>query len=289
MKPFNLRWGQILLTMAMLACAALLGWHVWDYYMYAPWTRDGKVSADVVQIAPEVSGTVLKVNVADNQFVHRGEILYQIDPERFQLALQEAEATLDSKSFSMNLKKSMANRRTLLGTASESRETIEQAASDAKVALADFQSAQTEVNIARLNLEKTTVRAPADGYVTNLSLRTGDFATSGVTSVSILETDSFRVIGYFQETQLGRIKVGDKVKIKLMGSNRQLAGHVESFGRGISDSNTAADHLGLPNVEPVFNWVRLAQRIPVRIKIDNIPPETRLSSGMTAGVSVIYQ
>ena len=287
MISFRAHWGRILLTLSMLVCAIILGHHLWDYYMNAPWTRDGRVRADVLQIAPEVSGTITEVAVVDNQFVRRGEVLYRIDPERFQLALQQAQANLDAKRQGLQLKQSTARRRTeLQGSGAETVENIEQAGSEASVARAEYRNATAALDVAKLNLERTTVRAPVDGYVTNLNLRSGNYATAGSTQISLIDASSFRILGYFQETQLARIHVEDPVEIRLMGFGTPLQGHVESFGRGIADGNTAGDHLGLPSVDPVFNWVRLAQRIPVRIKIGELPKGLVLASGMTASIYV---
>ncbi|MDX3806702.1 efflux RND transporter periplasmic adaptor subunit [Bosea thiooxidans] len=277
--------GRILLTFAMLGCAILLGRYTWDYYVNAPWTRDGRVSADVVRIAPEVSGTIQKVDVIDNQFVHRGDILFEIDPRRFELVAAQARSSLDARKEKMDQKTSVARRRSLLqGTVST--EAIEQATRDAAAANADYHNAQASLDVAKLDLERAVVRAPVDGYVTNLRLRPGDFAVAGQTAIAILDADSFRVTGYFQETQLDRIRVDDPVRILLMGFTPALSGRVESFGRGIADSNTTSDGSGLPTVEPVFNWVRLAQRIPVRVRIDTVPPDVKLAAGMTASLYV---
>nr|WP_180166525.1 HlyD family secretion protein [Stenotrophomonas sp. SbOxS2]NYT99368.1 HlyD family secretion protein [Stenotrophomonas sp. SbOxS2] len=287
MIPFRAHWGRILLTLSMLACAIVLGRHLWDYYMNAPWTRDGRVRADVVRIAPEVSGTITEIAVVDNQFVRRGDVLYQIDPERFQLALQQAQANLDAKRQALQLRQSTARRRTELeGSGAETAESIEQAGSDATVARAEYRNATAALDVAKLNLERTTVRAPVDGYVTNLNLRSGNYAAAGSNPISLVDANSFRILGYFQETQVSRIHVGDPVEIRLMGFHTPLNGQVESFGRGIADGNTAGDHLGLPSVDPVFNWVRLAQRIPVRIRIGQLPDGLILASGMTASVYV---
>ncbi|HEY0198690.1 MAG TPA: HlyD family secretion protein [Rhodanobacter sp.] len=288
MTLFRAQWGRILLTFAMLLCAVLLGRHLWDYYMHAPWTRDSRVSADVVRIAPEISGTILEVEIADNQFVRRGDVLYRIDPTRFQLAVEQAQANFDSARQAHRLKVSTARRRAALQeSGAETAENIEQAGGEASIADADYRSAQVALKLAALNLERTTVRAPVDGYVTNLRLRPGDYATAGDARVTVLDAASFRVTGYFQETQLSRMRVGDKVAIRLMGFRPSLQGHIASFGRGIADSNSEVDHLGLPTVQPVFNWVRLAQRLPVRIHVDHVPDGVTLASGMTASLYVV--
>ncbi|GHH03390.1 efflux RND transporter periplasmic adaptor subunit [Pseudodonghicola xiamenensis] len=279
--------GGFALTAAVLVCALVLGNHLWDYYVNAPWTRDGKVTADVVRVAPEVSGPIQTVYVSDNQLVQAGDVLFGISKERFQLALKSAQADLDTAHETMVFKLAQAKRNaTLREKGAISQESAEQVAEEAAAANAAYRSAEVALDVARLNLERTTVRAPVSGYVTNLHLRQGDYAMAGTAAVALLDADSFRVTGYFRETQLARIEVGDPVRIGLMGMQNDLSGHIESFGRGIADSNTAPNAQGLPSVEPVFTWVRLAQRIPVRIGIDEVPEGMALAAGMTASVAV---
>lgn len=273
------------LTLAMVVLSIALAIAFWRQYMLAPWTRDGRVSADVVQVAPEVSGTIREVHVVDNQFVHRGDILYQIDFERFQLALDQATSTLEARRQTMQLQASTARRRSALaGVASV--EVIEQAVGAAAIAEADFQSAQAAFNLAKLNMARATVRASVDGYVTNLRVRPGDYAVAGTTKIAMIDANSFWITGYFEETQLRTIRTGEHAEIRMMGFDDPVTGHVESIGRGIADANDSPDHLGLPSVSPVFTWVRLAQRIPVRVHIDSAPPTVMLAMGMTCSVAV---
>ncbi|MGR3801979.1 efflux RND transporter periplasmic adaptor subunit [Marinibacterium profundimaris] len=279
--------GRVALTAAMLACAGVLGQSFWDYYMNAPWTRDGRVSADSVRIAPQVSGTIESVDVADNDFVHKGDLLYRISPESFELAVERARTTLDSERESMEFKASVADRASRLKDAGTiSAESIEEALHDAAAARADVRGAEVALEMAQLDLERTEVRAPVDGYVTNLRLRPGDYAVAGSPSITVIDEDSFGVTGYFRETQFERIHVGDTVRIKLMGTPDTITGHVESLGHGIADDNGATDAYGLPAVDPVLDWVRLAQRIPVRIEMDRIPDRAFLAAGMTASLTI---
>ncbi|UGV28487.1 HlyD family secretion protein [Rhodopseudomonas boonkerdii] len=274
-----------ILTLAMVGVSIVLTIALWHQYMLAPWTRDGRISADVVQIAPEVSGTIREVHVVDNQLVHRGDILYQIDPERFQLAVDQAISTLEARRQTMQLQASTARRRSaLVGVASV--EVIEQAVGAASIAEADFQSAQAAFNLAKLNLARATVRASVDGYVTNLRMRPGDYAVAGTTKVAMIDAGSFWVTGYFEETQLRTIRTGAHAEIRMMGFDDPVTGHVESIGRGIADANATPDHLGLPSVNPVFTWVRLAQRIPVRLHIDSAPSTVMLAMGMTCSIAI---
>ncbi|WP_249122861.1 MULTISPECIES: HlyD family secretion protein [unclassified Bradyrhizobium] len=277
---------RILLTLAMTAATCALVALLWREYVLSPWTRDGRVSAEVVQVAPEVSGTVAEVRVADNQRVRRGDVLYVIDPERFRLALDDAEADLDARERQAILKAAIADRRRRLQSGVVSAEDLEQTTGAAAVADADARRARAARDLARLNLARATVRAPVDGFVTNLRMRPGDYATAGVRKLAVLDADSFWITGYFEETKLRGIGVGDVAEIRLMGNDAPVRGHVESIGHGIADANDSPDHLGLPSVNPVFSWVRLAQRIPVRIHIDDVPHGVQLAAGMTCSVAI---
>ena len=276
---------RVAVTLAMVAVALVLGSALWRTYMIAPWTRDGRVRAYVVDIAPEVSGTVVEVPVADNQRVHRGQKLFVIDPSRFRLAIATAHAHLETANEDLRLRQSDAKRRQGLGgiVSAEERERVSSTASTAQAAV---DAAQAELDLATLNLARATLYAPVNGYVTNLSLRTGDYVTAGSPRIALIDADSFWVYGYFEETKLGAVHVGDPARIKLMGYATLLSGHVDSIARGIQDQNGSADRLGLQDVSPVFTWVRLAQRIPVRVHIDRIPEGLLLAAGMTCSISV---
>ncbi len=239
-----------------------------------------------MQIAPEVSGTVSAVPVVDNQYVRRGDILYEIDPERLRLAVALAEADVEAKRQDMIVRQATARRHSQLKDV-VSQEAVQQSGGAAAVASAAYQSAMAALDLAKLNLTRSTVRAPVDGFVTNLRLRPGDYATAGVTKVAVLDAASFWITGYFEETKIRQIRVGDPVRIMLMGFDKPVSGHVESLGRGIENSNDIPGHLGLPNVAATFSWVRLAQRIPVRIHIDRVPAGVELAAGMTATVEII--
>ena len=264
------------LTLAVVAATVLLLAALWRTYMLAPWTRDGRVT-------PEVSGTVVDVRAVDNQFVHRGDILYVIDPHRFRLALDSAQSVVLARREDVALKTAAARRRNQLSPGVVASEAVEQANGMAAIARADHDAA---AQVAEVNLDRTTIRAPVDGYVTNLRLRPGDYATTGATRVSVIDAEGFWITAYFEETKLSRIAIGARAEIRLMGFEPPLSGHVESIGHGIADANESRDHLGLPTVNPVFTWVRLAQRIPVRIHIDAVPPGVTLAAGMTCSVAV---
>lgn len=276
---------RVLITAVLAAVAGIMAVVLWRHYMLEPWTRDGRVRAEVVNVAPEISGTVMAVAVVDNQLVRQGDVLFQIDPTRFRLAVAQAQAEVDQRRQDLDLKLADAKRR--LGmTGVVSSEEIDRFRSAAGVAKANLEAADVSLDIAKLNLERATLRAPASGYVTNLRLRAGDYATAGVARVAVIDQDSFWVVGYFEETKLERIHVGDGARMALMGYPEPLTGYVESIGRGIADANDRPNDRGLPDVNPVFTWVRLAQRIPVKVRIDHLPDGVTLAAGLTCSVSL---
>jgi RND family efflux transporter MFP subunit len=276
---------RVAVTLAMVALAVVLGTALWRTYMIAPWTRDGRVRAYVVDVAPEVPGTVTQVLVHDNELVRRGQPLFVIDAERFRLAIASAQANVETSQEDLRLRQSDARRRQGLSgiVSAEERERFNSVAATAQ---ASVDAAQAELDVARLNLARSTLYAPVNGYVTNLSLRAGDYVTAGQPRLALLDSDSFWVYGYFEETKIGGVHVGDPARIKLMGYDGIIGGHVESITRGIEDQNSNPDRLGLQTVNPVFTWVRLAQRIPVRVHIDHVPDGMLLAAGMTCSVSV---
>ena len=279
-------WLRVAVTLSLVAVAAILGTLVWRYYLLAPWTRDGRVRTEVVAVAPEVAGRITELRVSDNQPVRKGDVLFAIDRERYRLAVARAEAVLASREQDLRLKEAQSQRRAGLSDLAVTAEAREQYAATAAIAAAALQEGRVELDVARLDLERTEVRSPVNGWVTNLVLRAGDYATAGRTALSIIDADAFWVSGYFEETKLRRIRDGARVRIELMSESRPLSGRVESIARGITDPNAAAGGEGLANVSPTFSWVRLAQRIPVRIRLDPVPDGVRLAAGMTCTVVV---
>ncbi|MBM7341769.1 HlyD family secretion protein [Pantoea coffeiphila] len=274
------------LTFTAVAVATVLAFILWKHYAQTPWTRDGRVRADVVQIAPDVSGQVSSVAVRDNQWVNRGDVLYAIDPHWLKLAVLSAQADVEAKRHEMLMRQDAARRRALIKGVI-SGEDIRQTGSTASIAAANYQGALAALELAQLNLSHATVRAPVAGYVTHLRLRPGDYATAGETKVAIVDAKSFWVVGYFEETKLRHIRVGNSAQISLMGFDPLITGHVESIGRGIGDSNDETGALGLPDVNPTFNWVRLAQRVPVRIQLDTLPAGIELVAGLSASILIL--
>lgn len=276
---------RLALTLTISLAALMIGWSLWDHYMRDPWTRDGRVRANVVNIAPDVAGPVAEIRIKDNQLVHKGDLLIRLDPQRYSLALQQAEAALKARDIEWQLRQQEAGRRAKLGAQVVSSENRENTASLASAAEAAFREAQAALDLAKLNLERTELRAPVDGYVTNFTAEVGDYAGIGKPLVALIDAHSFRVVGYFEETKLPRMREGDPVRIQLMQGG-ELRGSVESLPHGINDHNDTVGRSLLSDVNPSFNWVRLAQRVPVRIKLAEIPQDTRLMAGQTCTVIV---
>ncbi len=280
---------RVVVTLAVVLLALLAGWWLWHFYMIAPWTRDARVRADVVTIAPDVSGWVVELKVRDNQQVKAGDLLMSIDRERYQAALEKARALAETRRQQLNLRQHEASRRVHLGPQAISAELRENAQINAEIARAEFQQAEAEVKLAELNLARSEVRAPRAGQITNLHLAQGNYVQAGQAVMALVADDSFYVQAYFEETKLPGIRVGAPAEVILMSGGEPLQGKVQSISRGITDRNAAADAQLLADVEPTFNWVRLAQRIPVRIELDELPKELLLSAGMTASVRVMEQ
>ncbi len=277
---------RVAVTLVVVAVACLAAQRLWIHYEEEPWTRDGRVRADVVQVAPDVSGLVTQVFVRDNQPVAAGTPLFEVDRPRYRLAVAQAHAAIAAQRVQLAQARREARRDRALGdlVAGEVREQ-----SLAKVAQLEATLAQARVALdtAELNLARTLVRAGVAGTVTNLDLRPGDYASAGHPAFAIIDRASLHVIGYFEETKLPRIHVGDAVRVRLMGDDGALAGHVQSIAGGIEDRDRSAGANLLANVNPTFSWVRLAQRIPVRVTIDRMPAGTSLVVGRTATVEVV--
>jgi multidrug resistance efflux pump len=275
-----------LVTLAIALIAVIMALVTWDYYVTAPWTRDSRVRVQVASVAPQVSGQITELRVGDNQYVHKGDVLYVIDPFDFEVALGVAKADVQQKAADLQVKEMQSERRQLLSDLATTPEQQQVFAGSAVQAKAAFEAAHQQEAQAEINLRRTQVRSSVNGYVTNLQMRVGDYAHQGSVNISIIDTDSYWIDGYFEETKLARVCVGDRVEAKLMGYAQPILGHVVSVTRGIGVSDAAGGTQGLPNVNPVFTWVRLAQRVPVRITIDDVPPGIPLVSGLSATVTI---
>lgn len=286
MKSLLANSGRVFLTLVMVLLAGFLSLHLWDYYMNAPWTRDGKIRADVVRIAPDVAGLVGEVLVKDNQAVKQGDVLFRIDQARYQLALDQKQAKLDSDKAALDQANRELARYRQLNDNTVTQQKFEQIETTALQAEATLRQSEVDRNLAKLNLDRSTIVAPVNGVVTNFSLQPGDYVAAGVAVIALIDTDSFYVAGYFEENKLDRIHIGDGVEVAVMGSSIRLKGHVESIAGGIEDRERTETSSLLANVTPTFNWVRLAQRIPVRVRLDDIPANMHLVAGRTVSVTI---
>jgi multidrug resistance efflux pump len=276
--------ARTLLALVLVAAGCIGGYELWDYYMFSPWTRDARVQADVVTIAPDVAGFVGEIRVKDNQFVRKGDILVVLDRERYTRALAMADANVAARKADMENAQQQAARRRKLTTLAVSDETREGATLTANAAAADYEQAVADRSTAQLNLDRTILRAPVNGFITNLTLEVGQYAAVGTELMALIDSDSYRVTGYFEETKIPAVRLGEKAKIYLLGDSPALRGHVQSIARGITDRDNGGGPELLLNPNPTFEWVRLAQRIPVRIHIDDVPNGVLISSGMTCTV-----
>jgi multidrug resistance efflux pump len=288
MKAFLNSLRRFALTGLMAGIALWASYRLWDYYFDEPWTRDGHVRADVVPVAPDVSGFVTEVLVGDNQEVRRGDVLFRIDRARYDIALKQAEAVLLGKRAMLDEANSDLQRYgALTPGVVVSKQRMDQVVAIQGSAQAGYDQAVADLGLARLNLERSEVRASVNGVVTNMELRPGTYLTPGKGVMALLDSDTLRVEGYFEETKLPRIHLGDAVSVRLLGSDHTLRGSVESVASGIEDRDRSAGTTLLANVNPTFNWVRLAQRVPVRIALDRTE-RSELVAGATATVEVLY-
>jgi len=353
---------KYLLTGALVfIAAALMLYKFWDYVVN-PWTRNGQVRAQVVQITPRVSAPIVKLPVVDNQFVKTGDLLFKIDPRTFAAALEQANAELDNtrdniealarqveaaqaqvEAAEANIKQAQAaiqgyagrveetlkeyrRQQTLEKEGATSKRAVEEAKADYisyvnRKANAEAQLLQMRANLseaaanlakaradlgapgeqnarlrsagaavrqAELNLEFTEVRAPVDGYVTNLNLRLGSQAVANQPALALVDVNSFWVTGYFRENYIADIRAGDRAVVTLMTyPDKPLEGRVDSLGWGIAQKDGSTGFDLLPSISPTFEWIRLAQRVPVRIHFDRLPEDVDLRVGTTASVLVM--
>ncbi|WP_095154532.1 HlyD family secretion protein [Pseudomonas sp. Irchel 3E13] len=276
---------SLIATLLVLVAAVAIGRQLWVSYMTTPWTRDGRVRADIINVAADVPGYVVDVPVKDNQWVKKGDVLLRIDPEHYEVAVRQAEALVASRKATWDMRKVNASRRADMDNLVISRENRDDASNIANAAQADYQQAQAQLAAAQLDLKRTTILATVDGYVTNLNVHRGDYARTGEAKMAVVDSNSFWVYGFFEETKLPHVKVGAEAELQMM-SGEVLKGHVESISRGIYDRDNPESRELIADVNPTFNWVRLAQRVPVRIHIDEVPEGFLLAAGTTCTVVV---
>jgi len=278
--------GRFAVTIVLVVLAGIVVWNIWIYYELAPRTRDGRISADVVTIAADVAGHVVDIAVKNDEPVKKGDALFQLDPTRYKIALRQTEAAAAQVKATLIQARHDLERYDKLGNVASVQQR-EQAATAVAEAQANDQQAQAALDLARLNLERTAVKSPVNGIVTNLALQAGDYVSAGTPVMAIVDSDSFYAVGYFEETKLSKIKVGDQARVTIMGENGTLTGHVSGISAAVTDPDRTTNAELLPNVNPSFAWVRLAQRIPVRIALDKVPASLRLVAGRTASVNII--
>jgi RND family efflux transporter MFP subunit len=278
---------RVILTLFVGISAVILGWSTVNYYLFSPWTRDARVTADVITVAPDVSGYVTEIRVRNNQFVKRGDILFVIDQDRYRLALADADATLAARLAQRQMLQDQLERRQKLKPGAViAVEDLDNSHRQAESAAAQYDQATASRDTAALNLARTEVRASVNGYVTNLTLTQGSYASQGKAVLALIDSDSYRVDAYFEETKIPQVKLDSPADIKLMDGAAMIKGKVESIARGITDQDNKDGPELLANVNPTFTWVRLAQRIPVRIRLTDVPADVLIAAGMTCTVTL---
>ncbi|TKI06883.1 p-hydroxybenzoic acid efflux pump subunit AaeA [Martelella alba] len=285
MKTIATKIIKISITLLLVLIAVIAIFRAWAFYTESPWTRDAKFTADVVAIAPDVSGLISDVRVSDNQLVRRGQVLFVIDQPRYQQALDEAQADVEYYQSLADEKRREAARRQRLGTNAMSQEEIDQSSNDYITVSHQLAKAIAERDLAKLDLDRTVVRAPAEGWITNLTVHAGEFITRGNVSVALVKRNSFYLLAYMEETKLERIRPGYRAEITPLGSNRVIYGTVDSIAAGVTNSSSTAGSKGLASVDSNLEWVRLAQRVPVKIHLDS-QPENQFPAGTTATVVI---
>lgn len=286
MKTLSLKILRIAITLLLVLLAAIAVFKAWAFYTQSPWTRDAKFTADVVAIAPDVSGLLTDVPITDNQLVKQGQILMVIDQPRYQQALAEANADVAYYQTLAAEKKREAGRRVRLGIQAMSQEEIDQSNNVLQTVQHQLAKAIAVRDLAQLDLERTTVRAPADGWVTNLNVHAGEFITRGSTTVALVKKNSFYVIAYLEETKLEGLNKGDRAEITPLGSNRIMHGTVDSLAAAVNNSSSTPNSKGLASIDSNLEWVRLAQRVPVKIILDEKDQQHSYPAGTTATVVI---
>lgn len=279
---------RVFVTLVVVAAASLVGWWLWDYYTLSPWTRDARVQSNIVDVAPDVSGLITAIDVIDNQKVAKGDILFVIDRQRFTLAVEQAQANVAQGQWTLKLAQDNADRDAQVmrtDSSAISAVTVETSRTKASEAAAAQQVALAQLATAQLNLERSTVRSPVNGFVTNLTATVGDYASTGKGVLALLDSNSFYVYAYFMETKLPAIKIGDEAEVRLMAGSALLRGRVQGLSRAIANPTDSNGGL-LASVDPNFEWIRLAQRIPVRIALENVPAGVELIAGLSADVVI---
>jgi len=276
---------RVVLTLILLVAASFLSYDLASYYLYSPWTRDARIRADVVSVAPDVSGYVDDIRVRNDQFVQKGDVLFVIDQDRYRIAVADAEAVLAARQAQQMMLLAQYQRRLKLSPGyTVAVEDLDNARRQSDAAAANYQQAIASRDSAALNLKRTEVRASVNGFITNLNLAKGTFAAQGKPVMALVDSDSYRVEAYFEETKIPHVRSGASAQIYLMDGSPALQGTVLGIARGITDQDNKDGPELLSSINPTFTWVRLAQRVPVRIHLTDIPPGVLISAGMSCTV-----
>ena len=282
---------KLLFTLFILGAAVFFGYNKYKAYIDNPWTRDGQVRTQVIQVTPRVNGMVVKIYVVDNQKVKTGDLLFEIDPSQYQVKLNQAEARLQRTREAAKGTKIEFERVKNIYTKDKgavSQKDLVRNETNYYKSLADIDSSEEAVNTAKLNLSYTKVYAEVDGYVSNINFQIGSQAAANKAILALVDENSYWVFGFFREDAIPEVEVGDKAMVTLLAyPDTPLSGKVESIAWGIAHSDGNPGNNLLPSVKPVFQWIRLAQRIPVRIKLDTLPENVKLRFGLTASVMVL--
>ncbi|MET3816505.1 p-hydroxybenzoic acid efflux pump subunit AaeA [Pantoea sp. UYEF8] len=288
MKALIRKIARYAITILLVIIAVVIIFRAWVFYTESPWTRDAKFAADVVAISPDVTGLITDVPVHDNQLVKKGDTLFVVDRPRYQKALDQAQADVEYYQALVSEKRREAGRRNQLGTSAMSREAIDQANNDLQTSEHQLAKSVATRDLAKIDLERTTVKAPSDGWVTNLNVYEGEFITRGSVAVALVQQHSFYVLAYLEETKLHGVERGFRAEVTPLGSNVVLRGTVDSVAAGVTNSSSSVDSKGMATIDSNLEWVRLAQRVPVRIRLDQ-QPGNRFPAGTTATVVITGQ
>lgn len=288
MKSLIRKIARYAITILLVIIAVVIIFRAWVFYTQSPWTRDAKFAADVVAISPDVTGLITAVPVHDNQLVKKGDTLFVVDRPRYQKALDQAQADVEYYQALVSEKRREAARRNQLGTSAMSREAIEQANNDLQTSEHQLAKSIATRDLAKIDLDRTAITAPSDGWVTNLNVYQGEFITRGSVAVALVQQRSFYVLAYLEETKLHGVEPGYRAEVTPLGSNVVLRGTVDSVAAGVTNSSSSVDSKGMATVDSNLEWVRLAQRVPVRIRLDQ-QPGNRFPAGTTATVVITGQ
>ena len=282
---------KLLVTLGILAVAGYFGYNRFEAYIENPWTRDGQVRTQVIQVTPRVNGMVVKIHVVDNQKVKTGDLLFEIDPSQYQVKVDQAKARLQRTLEAAKGTKIEYERVTKIYNRDKgavSQKDLVRNQTNYYKSLADIDSSRESLNTANLNLSYTKVYAEVDGYVSNINFQIGSQASANKPILALVDENAYWVFGFFREDAIPEVEVGDTAKVTLLAyPDTALTGKVESIAWGIAHSDGNPGNNLLPSVKPVFQWIRLAQRIPVRIKLDKLPENVKLRFGLTASVMIL--